>query len=144
MRSSIFTLRKFSVAAAAAMMMTAASSPAIAGYVVNATITKVRASEFNVYYVFVNTNIVRDEITTANPTSCSSAGPQSVFAFEVSTAAGKSMLNTILLAKAANSPVTIIGRSSAGVGFTGSLPCNLSPGGTATTGVESINWLEVQ
>jgi hypothetical protein len=122
----------------AASLLIAASPSAFAGYVVDATITAVRAAEYNIYYIFVSTDIVRDAA------SCSGTGPQRVFVFDPSTAAGKAMLNTVLLAKVQSSPVTVIGRAQAGTGFTGSAACNNAPGSTATNGVETISWLEAR
>jgi hypothetical protein len=134
---------KKSLLAIAGTVLLSASTIASAGYVNNATITRVRASEFNVYYVYVDVAIVRSEITGTVTSTCSSGYPANVFAFDTSTVGGKAMLNTILVAKAAGSLVNITGRGSPGIGFTGALVCNLSPGSTSTNGVESINALEL-
>jgi hypothetical protein len=129
----------------AAASLVIVSTVASAGYVISTTITRVRASEFGVYYVYVQAPITR--VGTEATTSCSSAASANttnIFALDPTTSGGKAMLNTVLVAKASGALVTVVGRASQGTGFSGALACNLSPGSTTTNGIESINYLEME
>jgi hypothetical protein len=57
-----------------------ASASANAGYVLNATIVKVRATEFNAYFVYVDKAIIQ-------PAACATASADKGFVFDPSTAA---------------------------------------------------------
>jgi hypothetical protein len=118
------------LAKVSAIFIALASSVAHAGYVENATVVKVRTTELNVAFIFVNTPIL-------NRPACSASGTEQIFVFDVGSPGGKATLQNALLAKATGAKVLVTGRGQYPANYPGDQPCSL------WGAIETVNFLDV-
>jgi hypothetical protein len=114
-----------------AFVVASISFPAFAGYVAQATVLKVRATEYNAYFVFVDKNIV-------DRAPCYTSSPQNAFVLDASTAGGRVLANTILAAQVTKAKVTIAGRGQWPIQYPGPQASNV------WGGIETVNYVDLE
>ena len=107
------------------------SPPASAGYVIQATVVKLRPTEYNAYFVFVDKPIV-------DRAPCDTSSPQNAFVLDVSTPGGKAMVNALFTAQVTKAKVTISGRGSYPTIYPGNQQCHI------WGGIESMNHVDIE
>jgi hypothetical protein len=110
------------------------NAPAHAGNVIGAKITKIRTTEWNVAFIYVDKTIT----TVANCAPQSTTVQNNVFAVAINTPSGRAMLNAAMLAQAQKKTVSISGRGDYPSAFTGAAICSL------WTDVETANFVDVE
>lgn len=113
-----------------ALALWAAATSASAGYVIQANVVKIRATEYNAYFVFVDTNIL-------DRAACSVSSSENAFAIDPSTPGGKAQLKAVMAAQLAKLKVTIAGRGHPPTTFVGNTQCHL------WNAIESVNYVDV-
>ncbi len=105
-----------------------------AGYVVDAKITSIRATEYQAIFVCVDKTIIYD---AGNAVPC--VTQTNVFALDNTTPGGKAIANNLALALQLKRKITIQGAGSFPDGYppSGSTACSM------WLGVETINYIEI-
>jgi hypothetical protein len=120
--------------------LAAVCGQASATHVINANITKLRLSEYNAFFVYVDQSptVPAGTITPACVTpQVFPAGSNALYVIDISTPGGRAMMQQLQLAKATNKKVTIVGRGNFPTSFTaaGSM-CNV------WGGIETVNYMD--